>query len=218
MDKEQDRLRRAVVYLRVASAKDDSNNALTAQRAACDHIAKRHGLTIVREYVDHGQSAQLSKQYELRQLLTDLEQRHDAAYVIVSDYVRLGRDLQSLDNIVGRIRACSAEVATITGVETAERFDSTQLLDQVAAWAKRPALDGHERLPERRPRAMADELNAAVQTIRRGQLTADQCEALATLVAIAGNATLPTPVTAAVFNVVTACRQTWTGDEQGRNV
>jgi hypothetical protein len=161
----------------------------------------------VREYIDIGKQARLDQQIELWCLLTDLERLRDATYVVVSDYARFGRDLQSLDDVIGRIRACGADVATITGVETAERFDSTRLLGHVAAWANRPALDGRERLPERKLRVIADELNAAVQTIRNGQLTTDQCEALAALIAIAGNTTLPTPVTAAVFNVVTACGQ-----------
>jgi hypothetical protein len=48
-------------------------------------------------------------------------------------------------------------------------------------------------------------LMAAVRRVRSGTLDADQCEALAALLIIAGNTTLPTPVAAAVFNVVAAC-------------
>jgi hypothetical protein len=214
MDQEKNRVPRAVVYLRVASAKNDSSNAVAAQRAACKHIANRHGLTVVREYIDVGTPARLSQQAELRRLLTDLERLHDATHVVVSDYARFGRDLQGLEDVIGCIRACGAEVTTITGVETAERFDPTRLLDQVAAWAHRPTRGSQERALEPRARAVADELNVAVQTIRRGQLTADQCEALATLVAIAGNAMLPTPVTAAVFNVVEACGQVRQAENQ----
>jgi DNA invertase Pin-like site-specific DNA recombinase len=172
----------------------------------CERIANRHGLAIVREYIDVGKPARLDQQSELRRLLTDLERLHDATYVVVSDYARFGRDLQSLDDVTRRIRACGAEVVTITGVETAERFNPTGLLDEVAAWATRPARVDEE-APEPRSRMVADQLNAAVRKIRRGYLTADQREALAALVVIAGNATLPTPVIAAVFNVVMACGQ-----------
>jgi hypothetical protein len=198
VNQEQGRAHRAVAYLRVARAQPDSDIAITAQQAACEHIAQRYGVTIVREYIDRGKPARLAQQTELRRLLADLERLSDAAYVVVSDYARLGRDAQDLDDVIRRIRACRADVVTITGVETAERFTTGELLDQVAEWATQP--------PEsRRALAVADDLDAAVQIIRRGQLTSDQCEALATLVAIAGNATLPTPVTAAVFNVVSAC-------------
>ncbi|HEX5116552.1 MAG TPA: recombinase family protein [Pseudonocardiaceae bacterium] len=200
MKQEQDRAHRAVVYLRVASAQTDSDIATTTQRTACEQIAQRYGVTIVREYIDRGKPARLGQQTELRRLLADLEQLGDAAYVVVNDYARLGRDAQGLDSVIRRVQACGAEVATITGVETARRFTSA-LLDQVAEWATQPPYS-------KRSLAVADDLDAAVQIIRRGQLTNDQREALATLVAIAGDTTLPTPVTAAVFNVVTACVKT----------
>jgi hypothetical protein len=205
MDQERDRLPRAVVYLRVARAMNDADHTIATQRAVCERIANRHGLTIVREYIDVGKPARLDQQTELRRLLSDLEQRRDATYVVVSDYARFGRDLQRLDDVTRRIRSCGAEVATVTGVETAARFDPTGLLDEVATWATRPARGSNERALESRSRGVSDELNAAVRTIRRGHLTATQRDALAALVTIAGNATLPTPVIAAVFNVVTAC-------------
>jgi hypothetical protein len=208
MGQEQNRQQRAVVYLRVARAEDGSDDAIAAQRAACERIAITYGATIVREYVDRGKSARLTQQTELRHLLADLEQRHDAAYVVVWDYARLGRDLQSLDDVIRRIRDYGAEVATPTGVTAAERFTSGDLLDRVAEWAKEPPGSGGARATESRRHEPNDDLNAAVETIRRGRLNADQCESLATLVSIAGNATLPTPVAAAVFNAVEACTRT----------
>jgi hypothetical protein len=208
MDQEQVGLRRAVAYLRVAHASDDSDNAIVAQRTTCEDIAERYRLTIVREYVDQGKPARLTQQTALRRLLAELEQHRDTAYVIVSDYARLGRDLQSLDDMIRRIHRCGAEVATITGMEAAERFTSTWLLDQVAKWATQPP-DDVQAIPENSDElASKDQLSAAIQTIRRGQLDADQLDALAALVSIAGNATLPTPVAAAVFNVVDVCKRT----------
>jgi len=56
-----------------------------------------------------------------------------------------------------------------------------------------------------------DELNAAVSIIRGSQLDAGQREAVAVLLLICGNATLPTPVVAAIFNVVEECKRTWPG-------
>lgn len=138
MDQEHNARQRAVMYLRVAYGKDEASNAVIAQRAACDHIAKRYNAIIVREYIDHGKPARLEQQSELRRLLADLEQHQDATFVVVSDYARLGRDLQSLDDVTRRIRACGAEIATVTGVETAERFTTAEMLDQVAEWARKP--------------------------------------------------------------------------------
>jgi DNA invertase Pin-like site-specific DNA recombinase len=54
--------------------------------------------------------------------LRDLAARHDAAFVIVRDYARLGRSLTDFDTALQLIRAHGAEVATITGIEAAERF------------------------------------------------------------------------------------------------
>lgn len=200
MNKEAVCLQRAVMYLRTARTKDDPHDAIAAQRAACEHIAARHGATIVREYVDDGKPARLTQQTELQHLLADLEQFNDAAYVVVWDYARLGRDLQSLDDVIHRIQACGAEVATTTGVETVERFTRTRLIDQVAEWATTDMAAAHQPTTNQ-------ELSAAVQLIRQGQLTADQREALAVLVSIGASATLPTPVIAAVFNVIATCTQ-----------
>jgi hypothetical protein len=209
MDQEQIGLRRAVAYLRVAHASDDSGNAMIAQRTACEDVADRYRLTIVREYVDQGKPARLTQQTALRKLLADLEQNRDVAYVIVSGYARLGRDLQSLDNVMSRIQGCGAEVATITGVEVAERFALTPLLDYVAEWARRPPERDKLAAEERGSLASSDDLTTAVQAIRSGRLNSNQREALAALLNIAGNATaLPTPVAAAVFNAVEACKRT----------
>lgn len=208
MDQEQFGLQGAVVYLRVGHAGDGSGNAITAQRTACEHIARRYKLTIVREYVDQGKPARLTQQTALRKLLADLEQNRDVAYVIVSDYARLGRDLQSLNDVMSRIRGCGAEVATITGVEVAERFTIAPLLDHVAEWARRPTERGKLTAVEQGSLASSDDLISAVQAIRSGRINAIQCESLATLLNIAANVdTLPTPVAAAVFNAIESCKR-----------
>lgn len=140
MDQISNRQHRAVLYIRVASAQDDLG-AIDHQREGCRRIAAEHGLTIVREYVDAARPARLPHQIELQRLLDELHQRRDAAFVVVWDYARLARDLTSLDDILRRIHACDAEVATMTGVQTAERFTAGGLLDRVAEWANRPEQD-----------------------------------------------------------------------------
>lgn len=104
---------RAVVYLRIARGHADDATAVAYQREGCRRIAERHGLTVIREYLDVGRPARLDQQTELRRLLDDLLERQDAAFVIVWDYARLGHSMEQLDDVIGRIKVCGAEVATI---------------------------------------------------------------------------------------------------------
>jgi hypothetical protein len=130
-----DRKRRAVLYLRVASAAGDAEQTVANQRTACQRIANTYGATVVREYTDLGKPARLQQQTDLQRLLTDLAEKQDVGFVVVWDYARLARDLATLDEIIRRIRACGAEIATLTGVQAADRFIRGDLLDHVAAWA-----------------------------------------------------------------------------------
>jgi hypothetical protein len=138
MKHELHREQRAVMYLRVAHAGDDSDRAITAQRSACEQIANAHGVTVVREYVDLGKPARWEQQTELQRLLTDLAEHRDVGYIVIFDYARLARDLASLDGIIRRIHLCGAEIATTTGVAAVERFRPGNLLDRVSEWAQRP--------------------------------------------------------------------------------
>ena len=117
-----DRDTQAVIYIRVASRHPDDAGAIARQRAECLRIARERGLTVIREYVDQGRPGHFSLQLELQHLLRDLATRHDAAFVVVRDYARLGRSLADFDTALQLIRAHGAEVATVTGIEAAERF------------------------------------------------------------------------------------------------
>lgn len=122
MKDETNKQNRAVVYLRVASARQEDQQAIDRQREGCRRIAERHGLTVVREYVDAGRPAHLDQQIELLRLLGDLHEERDVAAVVVWDYARLGRSMAQLDQVIHHIHACGAEIVTITGVEAADRF------------------------------------------------------------------------------------------------
>ncbi|MDQ1249479.1 MAG: Recombinase family protein [Actinomycetota bacterium] len=54
--KAQARTKRTVMYLRVASRQPGDLAAIESQRAACHELARQHGLSITREYVDVGRS------------------------------------------------------------------------------------------------------------------------------------------------------------------
>jgi len=132
MDTQEAHQRRGVIYLRVASPKQKAEGAIARQREGCRWLAAQHGLTIVREYVDIGRPARLEQQVELLRLLDDLHQRRDVACVVVWDYARLGRSMTQLEQVTHHIRACGAEIITMTGVEVAERFIREHQTDQPA--------------------------------------------------------------------------------------
>ncbi|MEV1116162.1 recombinase family protein [Actinosynnema sp. NPDC049800] len=116
------------MYLRLGSAHPDDAAAVALQRETCQRIANKHGLAVVREYVDVGRPAHLDRQPALQQLLGDLEVQCHIQAVVVWDYARLARDMRQLEEVIGRIHACGAEVITMTGVEVAERFIRQQEL------------------------------------------------------------------------------------------
>lgn len=122
MNTQHDPKRYAVMYLRIARGHPDDATAIMYQREGCRRIAARQGLAIIREYVDVRCPARLDRQTELRRLLCDLERLRDTSCVVVWDYARLSRDLTELESIEDQIHACGAKIATITGVETVERF------------------------------------------------------------------------------------------------
>lgn len=111
----------AVLYIRVATNQQHDETAADRQREACQRIADKFGLTVVHEYFDTGVPARLDRQYGLRVLLDDLQQFSHAQFVVVWDYARLARDMDQLDAVTRRIRACGAEIVTIKGVEVARR-------------------------------------------------------------------------------------------------
>jgi DNA invertase Pin-like site-specific DNA recombinase len=128
---------RAVLYLRVASADPRDQQAVAHQRQGCLRIAAKHGLTVVREYVDLGRPARPAKQAALQQLFTDLAEYSDTAYVIVWNYARLAHDMDYLNAVISELRARGAEVLTMTGVEVAERFMQRYATDTALASGER---------------------------------------------------------------------------------
>lgn len=113
------------MYLRIASPHPEDTHAVASQRHGCMQIAAKYGLQVIREYVDSGVPARFGRQVALLRLLGDLGQHRDAAYVVAWDYSRLGRSLQQLDDIAQRLSDYGAAVITLTGVETARRFQRT---------------------------------------------------------------------------------------------
>jgi DNA invertase Pin-like site-specific DNA recombinase len=112
----------AVMYVRVGTHARLGDYNINQQKEACQRIAAKHGLTIVREYTDYGRAGLLRQQVGLQQVLDDLHRLRDAAYLVVYDYARLGRDMEQLAYIEEQLHACDVQIITITGVQAATRF------------------------------------------------------------------------------------------------
>lgn len=128
-----DRKLRAVVYMRVA--RDDgprTARATTAQREACERIAAKHGLTLVREYVDLGRAARFEEQLELQRLLADLEQKRDAAFVVTWNYGRLAHSTTQTAYLNYRLQSCAANILTTDDpTQPDEPNPAEQLVDDI---------------------------------------------------------------------------------------
>lgn len=108
-----DRKLRAVVYMRVARDKGPRTAHLIAtQREACQRIAAKQGLAVVREYFDVGRPARLEEQLELLQLIADLEQKRDAAFVVTWDYGCLAHSTAQITYLKYRLQSCAASITT----------------------------------------------------------------------------------------------------------
>ena len=90
-------LKRAIVYLRVSTARQANKNgeaegySIPAQRAACARKAADLGAEVVQEYLDAGASARSADRPGLQELLTRVAVG-DLDYVVVHKLDRLARD------------------------------------------------------------------------------------------------------------------------------
>ena len=112
----------AVLYLHVNSQQNSYLPSPFEQLEACQRIAAKYGLTIVREYVDHGETVQLSHQAGLRQLLDDLTRQQDAACVLVWHNGHLARDEAQAQAVLNVIHQAGADVVSVTDIEAAEQL------------------------------------------------------------------------------------------------
>ncbi len=115
---------RAVMYLRIASGHPEDAKTLDLQRDGCKQIAAKHGLQIIREYIDVGTPAILERQTALLNLLEDLARQRDATHVVMWDYSRIGHTLEQIETVEQQLREAGASVTTLTGVEAVERLIS----------------------------------------------------------------------------------------------
>ena len=95
---EDERARRAAVYLRVSTVKQATSGgeaegySIPAQREACRRKAEELGASVVEEYVDAGASARSADRPALQALLDRLGEQRDLDYVICHKVDRLARN------------------------------------------------------------------------------------------------------------------------------
>lgn len=105
-----------VIYLRVnrraAESQESANRQLARQRQACQALAERFGLHVVREYQDNGGATPSSSRTDLNRMLDDLATHDDASLVLASDQKRLARLPNDVRGIDTRLKAAGARLMT----------------------------------------------------------------------------------------------------------
>ena len=84
-----------MLYPRVSSLKQVSNDSLATQRREMQRFAEQHGYEVVRIFEDRGKSAKTANRPALREMLDWISEQGDKIYaVLVLDYNRAARNVQ----------------------------------------------------------------------------------------------------------------------------
>jgi site-specific DNA recombinase len=101
----------AVIYIRVARSGPASQQAIDSQRHSCQRRANELGLTVLREYVEHGPGSLGAGRSTLRKMVGDLKLlQGQVDYVITYDHARIARDMQAYVHILWAIQSTGARL------------------------------------------------------------------------------------------------------------
>jgi DNA invertase Pin-like site-specific DNA recombinase len=121
--------RRAVCYIRVASAQAQGSAVVEQQRQACECTAQELGATIVDVYADTGTTSAMKKRPALQALLAGLQSAvhtngDHIDYVIAYDLARLTRNYEEYCEITQALEAAGVElvVASVPGTGPRHKF------------------------------------------------------------------------------------------------
>jgi site-specific DNA recombinase len=129
--------KRAVIYLRVSTAKQADKNAdaegysLPAQREACLRKAETLGAQVVEEYLDRGESAKTTDRPELQRMLTRIRLARDVDYVILDKIDRFARNRRDDANTLFELRSYGAQLVSVK--ENIDETPAGQLLHAIMA-------------------------------------------------------------------------------------
>lgn len=134
-------LPRAVLYLRSASArKADIDAAIPAKRHMCERRANELGARVISEYADIGDSGLTADRPQLQQMLRDLAELGDIAYVIAASHAAIATDMHAYSSIVWHVEQAGARLiiaSTPLGDYDVHRSNPLGLMQAVAEWSKR---------------------------------------------------------------------------------
>src|SRR6266498_4776654 len=112
-------MKRAVVYLRVSTAKqantdiDPEGYSLPGQREACYRKAGELGAEVVEEYLDRAETAKFADRPAFQQMLERVTSKRDVDYVIVDKIDRFARNRRDDANVLFEIRKAGAQLISV---------------------------------------------------------------------------------------------------------
>ncbi|WP_425343365.1 recombinase family protein [Pseudofrankia saprophytica] len=134
---EPERSKRAVIYLRVSTAKqvkrddDPDGCSLPAQRDACEHKAESLDAEVVAEFVDRGESAKTADRREFQKMLVFVKQQGDIDYVILDKVDRFARNRRDDANIMFELKTVGTTLVSVK--ENIDETPGGQLLHAIMA-------------------------------------------------------------------------------------
>jgi site-specific DNA recombinase len=112
-------MRQGLNYLRVSSRRqvdkgfDEDGLSLPAQREACQRYASEHGISIVGEYIERGESARTADRPEFQAMLARIQQARDVEVVVVHKVDRFARNLEDHVTVRALLRRLGVELVSV---------------------------------------------------------------------------------------------------------
>jgi site-specific DNA recombinase len=112
-------MRQGLNYLRVSSRRqvdkgfDEDGLSLPAQREACARYANEHGIAIVGEYIERGESARTADRPEFQAMLARIQQDRDVQVVVVHKVDRFARNLEDHVTVRALLRRLGVELVSV---------------------------------------------------------------------------------------------------------
>jgi site-specific DNA recombinase len=112
-------MRPGLNYLRVSSRRqvdkgfDEDGLSLPAQREACLRYAGEHGIAIVGEYIERGESARTADRPAFQAMLARIQQARDVQVVVVHKVDRFARNLEDHVTVRALLRRLGVELVSV---------------------------------------------------------------------------------------------------------
>jgi site-specific DNA recombinase len=112
-------MRPGLNYLRVSSRRqvdkgfDEDGLSLPAQREACTRYATEHGIAIVGEYIERGESARTADRPEFQAMLARIQRDRDVQVVVVHKVDRFARNLEDHVTVRALLRRLGVELVSV---------------------------------------------------------------------------------------------------------